>query len=231
MRPSPSADTPARRLVRRHALSALSAVVPKDAVTLELMAGPGSLAEERDNILATGLRHGGPVLVACDPENLPFPSAYFTCVAGIDVLCRSARPAKVLMEAERVLTPGGHLALIEPWAGLFGGLFHRIRLNRRCSAGLDPWFDACPPDLREDGNAANAITCLYRRASELARIAPTLSVVQIEPFGGLSDWLAAADDADPEPVLRRLDKEDRSPRLIRRIMGTQALFVLKKFAG
>lgn len=231
MRLSPSADTPARRLVRRHALAALGSAIPGDAIALELMAGAGSLSDGREDMLACGLTPSGSVLVVADPEDLPFPSSFFTCLAGIDVLGRSARPAKVLMEAERVLQPGGRLALIEPWDGLLGGLYYRLKSTRRCAAGLDPWFDACPPDHREDGNAAAPTACLHKRAGELSRIAPTLSVERIEPFGGLSDWTAADDTADPDRVQRHLSREDRMPRFLRRLMGTQALFILEKFSG
>lgn len=217
MPPPPAGPTEALRLFSRHLHGALAGALP-DGPTLLLRSGDGVFARARKGLLVTDLTPGPGVLVVCDPEELPFPTGYFTAVAGFDVLGRCPRPARILMEAERILEPGGRLLLVEPWTGPFGMLAHMR--TRRCRGGLDPWFDA------GDDNASTATTCLSRRASELPKYAGGLKIVQVEPFGGPSEVVARRGDV---PGVRRwMAREDRLPRWLRGLLGTRALFVLEK---
>jgi SAM-dependent methyltransferase len=58
-----------------------------------------------------------PRLARADALRLPFPDGAFDAVTGHSFLYLVPERAAVLAEAWRVLTPGGRLALLEPWAG------------------------------------------------------------------------------------------------------------------
>jgi len=58
-----------------------------------------------------------PRLVRADARRLPFPDGVFDAVTAHSFLYLVPDRAAVLVEAWRVLAPGGRLALMEPWAG------------------------------------------------------------------------------------------------------------------
>ena len=185
---------------------------------------PGALTSDR--LFSEHARE--PVMLLCEPERLPLPSSSFTCIAGLDVLGHSPTPAILLQEAERVLALGGQLVMIEPWTGPLGRLFHLWRHKQRVWSGFDPWFDACPPEKRERGNAATAHTCLVSRVEGLAHHTPALSITRVEPFGGLTEWCTLKPHAPAwlSRLLLRLDSP--LPRSLSGFWSSRALFVIEK---
>jgi SAM-dependent methyltransferase len=164
------------------------------------------------------------------PERLPFPTDYFSAIAGLDILGHSPSPAALLAEFERCLCVGGRAVLVEPWMGLVGGLAHLLRGHRRLSAGLDPWFDACPAERREQGNAAVAGACLDSRADELPRHVPALEVRRLEPFAGMAEVYSLSRRCERSRLDRLMAFEHRLPRWVRRLTASRALIILEKIS-
>lgn len=185
---------------------------------------PGALTCDRlfsDHALA-------PLMLLCDPARLPLPASSFACIAGLDVMGHSSSPAALLQEIERVLMPGGRLVMVEPWTGFMGRLFHLSRHKQRVWSGYDPWFDACPPDQRERGNAATARTCLVTRSEGLAHHAPALSVVRVAPFGGLAEWCGLHPKASARLVRFLLRCDRWLPRALSGLWSSRALIIIEK---
>lgn len=67
---------------------------------------------------AAKLPDPGPRLAAYDGERLPYPDQYFVVVASMAVLEHVLDPNRLLLEADRVLKPGGLQVHLAPnWAG------------------------------------------------------------------------------------------------------------------
>jgi SAM-dependent methyltransferase len=216
-----------RRFWQDAVFDAVSSLMPTGP-TLELLTGPGLFAAERPGMLTTDrLPHSG-AMAACEPEALPFPSRSFDCIVGLDILCRSARPALVLTEADRVLAARGRLILAEPFSGPLGLLFHRFKKQRPAWPSDDPWFDACKTDYRRIGNAGSAKACLRDRLPELPRHAPALSLTEWRPVGGISEWLAQDPDRPAEKVEAWVRRENHLPHRLHALLATRAIYVLEK---
>ncbi|MFA7428998.1 MAG: methyltransferase domain-containing protein [Rhodospirillaceae bacterium] len=206
------------------AFARVSAAMPYGP-TLHLPSDRLDFATARPGMLTTHASPGPGVLCVCSAEALPFPAETFACLVGFDVLGRSPRPSRILSEAARVLAPGGRAVLVEPWTGPIGTLFH-LRRHRRVAPGLDPWFDAGPD------NAAAPRECLDERADELSRHAPGLKVIEITPFGGLAEILAAREGMTTGRIARHLARLDRLPgalgRMTNHLLSTRVLYVIEK---
>lgn len=218
--------------LHRHLLTALVTLIP-DGPTLLLEHGSGALARRfphalhTDRLLSESADPRPDFL--CLPERLPVATDHYAAIAGIEVLGHSPSPAAILSEVERCLQVGGRAVFLESWTGPLGRMIHALsRRGRRLRGGLDPWFEACPPERREQGNAAAAKTCLSDRADELPRHVPALSVRLVEPFAGLAELASLRRSCRPETVNRLMKLENRAPLWLRRMTGSRTLVVMEK---
>jgi hypothetical protein len=58
---------------------------------------------------------------------------------ALDLVHHLGRPADFFAEAARVLCPGGHLAVVEPWVTPLSYPIYRWLHQEGCRLGLDPW--------------------------------------------------------------------------------------------
>jgi SAM-dependent methyltransferase len=124
---------------------ALLGAAPRGARVLEVGAGPGLLEprarQKRDDLrwIATDI-HAVPWNdLAADAGRLPLRDGAVGAVIGLDVLHHLADPAAFFREAARVLSPGGRVALVEPWITPFSWLIFRFLHQEDCRLSVDPW--------------------------------------------------------------------------------------------
>ncbi len=124
---------------------ALLATVARGARVLEVGAGPG--------FFSAHARARRPDLrwVASDvtlvPWNdlvadgllLPFRPSAFEAILAVDLVHHLARPAEFFREVARVVRPGGHLSVVEPWLTPLSFPVYRWLHQEGCTPGLDPW--------------------------------------------------------------------------------------------
>ena len=56
--------------------------------------------------------------IRCDADLLPFRPESVGAIVMVDAFHHLARPLDFLAEAARALTPGGRIAMVEPWITL-----------------------------------------------------------------------------------------------------------------
>lgn len=199
---------------------------------LQLGCGPGFLGGGRDDFATVGAAAHSGVHVACDAHALPFASAVFEQVVGIDVLHHFARPRRALAEIARALRPGGGCLLIEPWSGALGVPVYRFLHHEGCRLVAAPWTAAfAPAPGPMDGNAWIPRGSLWSRRNDPSTHAPELRVVGVEAFGGLS-YLATG-GFDPRgfsaSVVRAFSAiESRLLQAVARLLALRAFFVLER---
>lgn len=129
---------------------------------IEIGAGPGLLTEwaraHRPDLgwIATDLLPAPWNDVAADAAALPVRAGCVDLVVGVDVLHHLARPRDLFAEAARVTTPGGRIALLEPWVTPVSYPVYRYVHQEGCTLGIDPWdpFGAVAQKDAFEGDAA-----------------------------------------------------------------------------
>ena len=203
--------------------------------TLEIGAGPGFFAADRPEIITVDMARGPATRVVADAHALPFESAYFANIVGIDTFHHLAQPGKMLAECARILAPGGRIVLVEPWAGPVGWLIYRYAHHEECESVDDPWAWAAPEGKDPMvGNAVIPKAVLADNGDILAKHVTDLAVEHIEPFGAMSFLMTGGFQnwGLPWPLIRlACGVESLMPRPAMSWGGLRALFVLTKTAG
>lgn len=156
-------------------------------ISVEVGAGPGFFAAFAKDVLATDLVACPWLDVVTDAQRLPFQDESLSNVFGLDMLHHLARPMEFLLEASRVLAPGGRLILIEPWITPFSYLIFKFFHQERCdlsetiSTGSGQAFAAQKSAF--DGNQAIPYLLFGRRSCfKTLGSLPRVKLAALEPF-------------------------------------------------
>jgi SAM-dependent methyltransferase len=214
--------------------------LPPRARVLEVGAGPGFLKEHaqargRDlRWVATDLLETPWNDLVADGLRLPFRSASFDAVVGLDLVHHLARPAAFFTEAARVLRPRGRIAVIEPWVSPLSYPIYRWLHEEGCTLGLDPWspFGGEASDGKDPfrGDAAVLWRLLGTTAPERWRelgFAPP-QVVRLNGFAYLLSLGFREGSLLPGPLLGALTGADRALRPLARLAAMRALAVWER---
>ena len=118
---------------------------PREARVFEVGAGPGFLApfaaRRRPDLhfFASDLHTAPWNDLAADAFRLPLADDAVGAVVGLDVLHHLEHPAGFFRESARVLTPGGRIALVEPWITPLSWVVYRFFHQEDCRLAVDPW--------------------------------------------------------------------------------------------
>jgi SAM-dependent methyltransferase len=156
--------------------------VSRPGRSLEIGGGSGNLKGVLPNVVSTDIVPLNWLDVSADAQALSFRDGSFANVIGVDILHHIEWPCRFLAEAQRVLTPGGRLILLEPaitpvsW--LFYTLFHPEPVNLR----TDPLAEGPTNPGRQPFDANQAIpTLLFGRYRDaFTRMFPMFRLVSLE---------------------------------------------------
>jgi SAM-dependent methyltransferase len=226
---------PAVRLLYRDFHRRLLASCPEGRV-LDIGSGTAHIKDFRPDILSTDILPFPGIDVVADAHRLPFPDECFSGVVMLDVLHHLERPIEFLMEASRVLKPGGRLAMIEP---AMTRLAHRIYdrfHDEPVDMHIDPFAQVAINPDRDPFDANQAIPTLLfatlpaRRQVEAAlpalrvRNVTWLSLFAYPMSGGFQNWsLMPAALVDSVLAL-----EQKVPEAVRRQIAFRMMIVLER---
>jgi SAM-dependent methyltransferase len=172
---------------------ALLATVARGARVLEVGAGPGFLSaharSHRPDLswVASDVTFVPWNDLVADGLALSFRSSAFDAILALDLVHHLARPAEFFREVARVVRPGGHLAVVEPWVTPLSFPIYRWLHQEGCTPGLDPW-SPFGPEAKDafEGDAA-VVWRLVRdtppaRWRELGLEPPTTAVLNGFPY-------------------------------------------------
>lgn len=176
-----------RRIYNDEFFARLLSFRKKDGVSVEVGAGPGFLKQALPSLLSTDLVWCPWLDVVADAQSLPFADSSVANILGLDMLHHLASPMNFLLEAQRVLVPGGRLILVEPWVTLFSYFIYRYFHQEDCDLSARPreLSDDHPPSEKKAFDGNQAIPYLLfgsRNRSQTLGSLPGLTLLVVEPF-------------------------------------------------
>jgi SAM-dependent methyltransferase len=209
------------------------ACAPGDPV-VEIGCGPGFFKERYPEIIATDVGTNPYADRAVDAAALPFTAGEVANVVMLDVFHHLPDPVRFLRETARVLRPGGHLVMIEPWLGLAGRVVYRWLHHEDCDATVSPerpWSGGAKDPM--SGNAALP-DLFFRRGGQLERLGIPLRVVRREPFTALP-WLLSGGFQPitllPRALLAGMESLDRVLSQAPALTATRCFLVIERTGG
>src|SRR5262245_6145938 len=86
----------------------------RSGLTLEIGGGIGNLKERLAGVVATDIQPAPWLDCVADAQRLPFTAGCAQNIVMVDVLHHLELPVAFFREAERVLSPGGRVIMVEP---------------------------------------------------------------------------------------------------------------------
>jgi len=177
-----------RRIYNEEFFARLLSFRKKGDLSVEVGAGPGFFKQALPSVLSTDLVWCPWLDIVADAQRLPFRDSSVANLFGLDVLHHLAAPMSFLLEARRVLIPGGRLILVEPWITPFSYLIYRCFHQEECDLSARPWecAEVQPPSGKRafDGNQAIPYLLFGPRhhRSQTFGSLPGFTPLAIEPF-------------------------------------------------
>jgi SAM-dependent methyltransferase len=154
-----------------------------DEPTVELGSGIGKLRDTLPNAVLTDIQRTRWTDVVVDAERMPYADATIGNLVLFDVFHHLADPASFLDEAQRVLVPGGRVAIIDPYCSPVSALLYRTFHHERADLTA-PAFGADRETATSPlaSNQARATLVFFRHAAEYSRRWPQLPIVRRRRF-------------------------------------------------
>jgi SAM-dependent methyltransferase len=147
---------------------------------LEIGSGGGFLGELIPGLISVDLRPGADVDLAASALELPLADGRIGAIFMLNVLHHLPDPARFFEEVDRVLVPGGRVAIVEPFVSYFSRLVFRNLHHEPFEPDRSGW------ETRVDGALAGANGAVpwmvfVRDRSEFEARFPELEILRVEP--------------------------------------------------
>ena len=106
--------------------------------TLEIGGGIGQFKHRYADVIASDIQHFPGLDVVADAQALPFADRSLGNIVMIDALHHIEFPKLFLQDADRVLTPGGRIVMVEPAITWGSTLFYRFLHQEPVRMAADP---------------------------------------------------------------------------------------------
>lgn len=202
--------------------------------TVEIGAGAGNLKESMPGVMSSDIVPAAWLDIRFDAQSFPFATGSLVNVVGVDVLHHIEYPRHFLVEAQRVLEPGGRVIVVEPAITPISWLAFKLGHPEPVELHADPLADGLPNPRKHPFESNQAIPTLLagRHRSRLEREFSELRVVHrqlLSPFayplsGGYRPWCLLPARL-VEPVLRF---ENRLAPALGPLMAFRLLLVIER---
>src|SRR5260370_446901 len=108
-----------RRIYKEEFFARLVSFRKNDGVSVEVGAGPGFFKQTLPSVISIDIVWCPWLDAVADAQKLPFQSSTVANIFGVDMLHHLASPMTFLLEAQRILLPGGRLVLLRSWGNPF----------------------------------------------------------------------------------------------------------------
>jgi SAM-dependent methyltransferase len=226
-----------RRIYNEEFFARLLSHRKSEGPSVEVGAGPGFFKRALPAVISTDIVWCPWLDLVADAQKLPFQTARVANIFGVDMLHHVASPMTFLLEAQRILCPGGRLILVEPWVTPFSYIIYRYFHQEDCDLSVEPWelnSSTLPLSKKAfDGNQAIPYLLFGpRHRSRTLRALPAFLPLAIEPFclfAYLMSMGFKSMNLLPEPLYPAVSKiENATMPLWRRLAALRVLLVLEK---
>jgi SAM-dependent methyltransferase len=206
-------------------------------LTIEIGGGSGQLKQRLSDVVATDIQFAGWIDCVADAQRLPFAAATVANIVMVDTLHHLEFPVHFFREAERVLRPGGRIAMVEPAITWGSSLFYRWFHHEAVWTAVDPLIDGTPCPQRDPYDSNQAIPTLIatRHRARFEGLFDTLKIVRVDWFalavyplsGGFRSWTLI-----PRRLVRpALGLERMLEKALGRVSGFRIMLVVEKAGG
>ncbi len=154
---------------------------------LDIGGGSAHFKVYRPDVVSLDIQAFSGIDVVADAHQMPFGDQTFHGIVMLDVLHHLQKPIAFLREAERVLVPGGRIAMIEPGMSIASSVFYGKFHQEPVDLTADPFAEERVQSSTDPWDANQAIPTLMfateTRRQKVARAVPGLRVVR-------ADWLS-----------------------------------------
>jgi SAM-dependent methyltransferase len=173
-----------------------TACVP--GTTLEIGGGSGAFKSFLPNVVSSDILFMPGLDLVADAQNLPFSSATISNIILFDVIHHIEFPRNFLVEAARVLRPGGRLIMVEPAITPISWFFYHYIHHEPVRMAADPLASGVPSSGRDafDSNQAIPTLLVGRERRRLEQEFPQFTIADVQwlslfayPLsGGFKPW-------------------------------------------
>ena len=223
---------PVLRIIYRDLFDTILAETVAGSI-IEIGGGVGWLKEYRREVISSDLHFSPQISFVANAETLPFANDSVDNIVMLDVLHHVPLPRRALLEAERVLSKGGRLIMLEPGVSLGSYLFYKVFNPEPVDLRVDPLAEfPLSTQSAYDANQAIPTLLIGNARRRLRETVPNLTITKSRwmsffayPLsGGLRSW-SLLPTAIASTVLAI---ERRIPNLIGRLFGFRVLIVMER---
>jgi len=208
--------------------------------TLEIGGGIGNLKQRLQaaapgaSVISSDIQFGAWLDCIADAQALPFRGDSVANIVMVDVCHHLQFPIKFFRDAERVLSPGGRIVMVEPAITWGSTLFYRLLHHEPVCRSADPLADGARDPVRDPYAANQAIPTLIatREAARFHAALPDLRIKRVDWFslavyplsGGFKQWSLI-----PAAIVERALRLERSlETVLGPALGFRMMAVIEK---
>ena len=199
---------------------------------VELGAGVAPVAMSYADVLATDVVDGPGLDGVLDAQAMDLADGSVRALYGQNCFHHFPDPMRFLVEAERVLAPGGGVVLIEPYFGPAAALIYRHLFASETFDKTMPGWQSAASGSMQGANQALSYIVFVRDRARFERDLPGLELVGMDPLENWVRYLLSGGlnfrQLVPGSAAGALKALERALRPARRLLALHHVIVLRR---